>query len=370
MPTFDTSTGVLSFARAEWADPGVDANGILQLRIGAEQYGVLNVGGAVSNLVGTVSTTVDGQITLTFTGATGAVRHELRFRSRTFAQHNATPPGAWSAWSNWVATSSPHVHAGTAGTVYDFQVRAVFAVGQSPATGTTILAINTRPAQVTGVAAAVHPTETGAINVTWNAVSNAGGYHVSADNGATWSVVTGGAVTSYTFGGVVGQSYRFQVRAWRDFAAWGEWSSLSAAVTAVTRDAPGPPTSVRTTGTPGGTASFAWNAGARATGYEYRLFRGTPPPGGEIRGITAVGAGTLSIDTSFSTGSHPVTIEVRSTRGALRSEWVAATQFTSTSGGGGEGCSGLCANPACAGGGGVCSCGTSCECVGDNPCSG
>ena len=203
--------------------------------------------------------------------------------------------GSWTNGPQDVSGTSTTIAGLTANTLYQVQVLATNAEGNSPwspsGSGQTNMAGTTQgaPDAPTSLRSTRGDQQ---VTLRWTAPTNDGGepithYEYEQDESGTWTS-TGGTATRYPVTGLTnGQTYTFRVRAVNSIGASGESNQVTATPSEVTPPpAVGPPSPPRDlTAMPGDQAvALSWrrpaeNGGAQIVRYEYRQQEGDGPVG-------------------------------------------------------------------------------------------
>ena len=247
-------------------------------------------------------------------------------------QYRTSPAGTWMDATHTGTDPSATVSGLTNGTTYDFQVRAVNAIGNSAwsATASASPASASLPGAPTGLAATAGNAE---VTLAWMAGPSGGSpitsYELQQDAG-TWTTIpgSGAGTTSYTVMSLTNdQAYSFAVRAVNAVGA----GPASATVTATPADAgtPDRPTDL-VTGARDAQVLVSWVAGSDGgsaiTGYEYQL------DGGAWTTISGSGAGTVWTSITGLMNGTEYTIRIRAVNangGGAASDAVTVTPATS-----------------------------------------
>ena len=175
----------------------------------------------------------DGEVTLSWTQATGGGITGYEYRSRT--GEDFTTPWVVIPGSN-AATVSHTVSRLTNGTAYVFVLRAVNPSGGGASSPPVRAVPLTVPSAPEGVVA---EPEVGAVTLRWTRTTDASvtGYEYARDGGTTWVAFPSGSVHYRVSGLTNGQEYAFELRALNVLG----FGAASAAVTATPEAVPGMP---------------------------------------------------------------------------------------------------------------------------------
>ncbi len=267
------------------------------------------------------ATAGDGQVTLSAsTSANGSPITKWQYQQATSASSLGSAP--WNDISQTGGTLGHTVDGLTNGTTYHFQVRAVNAVGDGPASDPASAMPVAVPGPVRDLSA--DPGD-GHVVLTWNAPSTGGppsSYVVRHRSGSgaygAWTDV--GLATSQMVTGLTnGTAHTFQVRA-RNASGAGASDSVTATPAAV----PDPPTGL--SGSPGdGRVDLTWGApstGGSPTSYEVRHRSGS----GAYGSWTDVGGATSHGVTGLTNGTeYTFQVRARNASGAGAPDSVTAT---------------------------------------------
>ena len=216
---------------------------------------------------GLTATASKGQISLSWTGSTGATSYDV-YRATSSGQEGNTPIA-----TGVIATTFTDSNV-TGGTTYYYKVTAVDAAEQSRMSSEVSATLPQVPAAPTGLAVSAGLTN---VSLSWNAVTGATSYDVyratsSGQEGNT-PIATGVTAPTFTDSNVTGgTTYYYEVTA---VDAAGQ-SRMSSEVSATLPQVPAAPTGLAVSA--GLTnVSLSWNAVSGATGYN--IYRGTSSGG-------------------------------------------------------------------------------------------
>ena len=255
----------------------------------------------------------DGEVVLSWSSVAGAASYEYRWR---------TGGGAFTT------VASPEISDtfnGTAGTAYDFQVRALDSFSRTGDWSdiVTFTAQNAAAGVPGSLSARASRTNPGRVDVAWASVPGANGYQIRyrLSDVLTWTESAAIRATSTTFTGTPNEVYEVQVRSRRPNAANSPWSA-GVVVSLGSGPIPAPRGLVASNDEDvDGRINLSWGAVSTATGYQIRHRAGTSgayTEGAVITGTTAVFNGTVGTTYQFN---------VRAVRtGDPSSTW---SQFTS-----------------------------------------
>ena len=268
-----------------------------------------------AGLFATASTVNAGDVSIAWSAVSGATSYQYRRRVGS---------GSWTTVDR--GTNLIAHYAGTAGTRYEFQVRATNAVGSSAWSSSvyiTALAGVAVPAVPTGLFATSSTVNT-SVSIGWTAVTGATSYQWRRRvSSGSWSQGDTGTTLAYHYTGTtVGTRYEFQVRA-TNAAGSSAWSSSVYVTATAVGSLPAVPTGLFATASTvnAGDVSIAWTAVSGATSYQYRRRIGSGSWTTVDRGARTIAhyAGTVGVQYEF---------QVRATNAVGSSSWSSSIYIT------------------------------------------